>query len=522
MNAPNDQPPPEPGDNEEAPTPDSSDDSPTTNGDSPEFVVEPVSDSDSRQPEPETSGGTEVDSGAGELSPSTESFAAELAPSEPGGDVAPPLVHQTPPIPGSEPSSSVPADQLPPSSSTYNYGPPMPVAPPYPFGHPNAAVRGWAKLHFRWKRAKRPGLVLAIILSVMVLFISLVTWLAGQQPAPKQAVDDYLSALQEGDVEEALRLTTLEPEELEYEELLTSEILNSEWDIDNLELTHEWPGRHPGTQYAYVEVTLEAPDGTTATSGMTVSAIDDDWRVQDALIDVSLDHRFVDHMAINGFAIDIHQFGYSTVDISLFPGLYDFSLESVEVLEASTISLIGVGERAVPIGVEPSDRDIDDEVGTYPVFLDAELAPGIDELAQSQVDDILDECSSHGSAGDVEFGNNKCLYNVDESHLFEVVDLDLSFFASWEEYNWHDHTAPEVTVEWDAESGNFTLSVVRDGTVEFTGVIDESSEDDLIEVVFECTYGVENLDASLDPNGGISVEGPEYSSESNAVCQVAD
>lgn len=316
------------------------------------------------------------------------------------------------------------------------------------FGPPGSHERGWRIL-----------LAATVSAALFVTVAFSVQWIAGMSHPAVAAVRDYLTAVQQKDVVEALNHVDGLPGNAT---MLVPEALNENWSV----LTIEFVGDTDDNIQRHVAAGLAGPDGQHAVGVYEVNRVGDgSWRLADPFVTVEFGRYQPRTVGVNGFPLPDYATGYSSAYL-LFPGLYSFNdVDSVLFDNLAETQLVASGS------VRVNGGDISPVLG---------LSTAGHERLQESVNDLVDTCAEDAVllAEGCPFG----AIDVTSEQGEELTDVD--------DITWTVMEYPEVTAnQW------LTIFIVSDrraGVVQLEGVgIDESGG--TVEFVMECAIRASSL-----------------------------
>lgn len=415
------------------------------------------------------------------------------------------------------PLDGSPQDTTPPTEAPTN-GPFMPTAPYLP-KRPPVLVRGWRTFRGRYARDKGASVALTVIALVLVIIASVIVWRVSLPPKPVQAVDEYLSALQDGEINEALQLTYVNNSERENNPFIASELMSTDWEVDNLELIHEGAGTRSGSNEATVEATIAAPNGTTVTSEIELAEVGDEWRVDNPLVHVTVDERLAPYITVNEHTLEDFGSFLGTHTLSMPPGIYSFDVEAEGIFESTSASFIGIGDEVKLLDEDSGNfTKSEDEEEINHLTFNVDIHSSAQDLAQQKVDELVADCYSNLTADRFASSNN-CPFTYDRRELLELAGVEYEVLMSWDELTWTNYEAPEVSLSWDNnEHEGFVLRASAEGFFEVSGVTNERAGS--VEADFMCTFGAGELNA-LVRDDEVAVETTNYR-DSDTKCRLLE
>ncbi|MFD0557427.1 hypothetical protein FB566_2697 [Stackebrandtia endophytica] len=313
---------------------------------------------------------------------------------------------------------------------------------------------------------------------VVVVAAGAGVWLStgGDDAAPEDVVERYLSSVRSGDTEDALSLTGWRPEG-DVAAFLTPESLSAEWTVGGVvEVDND------GTA-ARVEATLSSLEAAEVTGVFDLFHTGDSWRLDMPYAEVGLGDVGVDYFEVNGRdqALTTHP-AYQRY--LLFPGLYRFYADDNSSLDISAeprLLLPGDDVTRVEAQITVTDTGV--------------------ESAQLAVDAYIDECARATSAY-VE----SCPFSADPHSLDTLVGVD--YMNAIRDVEWEVRTYPVIDVEYsggrfkvtDAEVGEVELSATGTERIWDSGTREFYDGDD-IDFTIDCRIEATWLDLTVGPDG---------------------
>ncbi|GAA1671784.1 hypothetical protein GCM10009830_17320 [Glycomyces endophyticus] len=166
----------------------------------------------------------------------------------------------------------------------------------------------------KWASPRRWSILAEGVTVVLVALVALpVLLVGGREPAPVRVVTGYLEALREGDLKraEALVSDSYQPEA--DTSWLTAEVATGDWEIESVELK--------SATESTVHVTI-ASGGARAEGAFTLEGTDDDLRIANPYVYLSVAAPLFASTEVNGVRREAAAAAGAPVLIALYPGSY--------------------------------------------------------------------------------------------------------------------------------------------------------------------------------------------------------
>lgn len=317
-------------------------------------------------------------------------------------------------------------------------------------------------------------------------------WSSYQDRSPVRAVDSFLEAAYDGDVDEALSYLESPPESVGAH-FLTPEALNSDWDIADVSLENVTSFQRIDNS-ARVNATISGPEGTSITSEFELAESDDEWLITNGLNRMSVDFTSIPMIEINGYH---PQIGAEAGDITfhLLPGVYEYYSEGVEGLKPAIKSQLMLGGQSTTIetGVDPS-RIQDSSLNiASPQWMT--VADDVNELVQSKIESYLNDCFDD-IEGPIEEGVFGCPVGTSPSDIAQDVSGDRH--ADVSNFEWELLEHPQVGAYLDPDPGVFSRLNIRLDELGTTGLSVEVNGEP---AALECPLPVSFIEIYFDLDG---------------------
>lgn len=257
------------------------------------------------------------------------------------------------------------------------------------------------------KRPRRRMVIAAAAASAVVLLaaVALTFVLWDRTSAPEQAVESFLEASQEMDIEAALDHVVEDDQlgqlvidgEPRGVAMFDADSPRSDWDIEEIELLNR-SYRDSDTESAEVEATITAPDGTSVHDTFElIDEGDDDWKLQDPYTEFEIPSFWNNHIEVNGQHFETDP-SIEFPTVYFLPGVYEFYDRGLDFIEPSYDSVIKLGDSTATIGLDGNpDFTFGFTSGQYEhEELEElyELSDGSDAEAELQphLESFIDEC----------------------------------------------------------------------------------------------------------------------------------
>lgn len=184
---------------------------------------------------------------------------------------------------------------------------------------------------FRWAVVVGAAVLAVVVASVPVVFII-------RDSSAERVVRDYLTAAQEGRVDDALEIAGVSRPDGERGRFIDPAAVSDAWQILEVDETLYSPGGNsPGRQSsAQVSVRIAGPGGATAESFFDLHEEDSEWVIEDPFYATKIPPTPLWYLDVNGMTAPAVE-NWGDVEYAFLPGFYRFFAE-------------------VPAGVESSDK----------------------------------------------------------------------------------------------------------------------------------------------------------------------
>lgn len=340
-------------------------------------------------------------------------------------------------------------------------------------------------------RRKRTIIVVCAVIAVLLVGIAAVVgWNRYQDRAPVRAVESYLEAVQDGDVEAALEHFN-DPPRTVGAHFLTSDALNSDWDVDDVSLDSLTRTRTSDSR-ATVEATISGPNDTSVTDKLDLEEIDGEWRIVDSLSRMNVNLELLPMIEVNGFNPGMGPGTADNVTFFLLPGLYEYYTDGVEGVEPAVKSQLVLGSEVeiVEVGAELnllSERVL--EAVTPQAMM---LSDDATEILQAKVESYLDDCFAD-IEGEFEYG---CPIGTGAARIAREVSSDGITDVS--DLEWELLEYPQIEAYLEQAPSSAREIQLRLETVGATGL---TAEVDGETVSLECPLPVTFIQPHFDLNG---------------------
>lgn len=330
---------------------------------------------------------------------------------------------------------------------------------------------------------------------------------------PVQAMETFLQAVQDGDIDTAREFMLGDVAEEEFQEesdpddaaldpvedSLDPTRYSSDWTVGDIGLTEENLGQ------AEVSVEIIAADGTSSThEAVMFDNEDKGWVLANAHSQLVTSIGYVHPLMVNGELPETEAESAPFMALVL-PGVYTYDdpgLDFVQLKYNTIMTLAGDSTYANMNSEDGSEAtEVGEDAGRDDLF---ELREDAQEAAQIRIDRYLDNCVANS------LENVGCPVSVSPDDLNSTVDGELSFDES--SAQWEIVELPEVDVSY--EPRGFVTQVlsfdnVTPGIAELTVTADGESD-----MTFQCDIGIDSLEAGLDVDGEFFIEPLEHPEDS--------
>ncbi|WP_144300463.1 hypothetical protein [Stackebrandtia nassauensis] len=343
-----------------------------------------------------------------------------------------------------------------------------------------------------WWKKRRNLKILAVALVAVVAVSNLGYQLT--RPGPEAVVSDYLSAIQDGDVDVALDYVDgiWEFDEVS-DDLLVSGAMTTDWKVTNV-------ARRPGVDplVANIDFTITAADKTTRTGRFELLDNGSDWQILNPLakIDVvAMPVGFAEFNRVVGYPSTTTKTDDSRTLVQkparqlwMFPGAYDPYVDSDELVKPRMSSYIAI----------PSKYLRGEAVMLSSQTFAPELVPGkkfVKEVNR-QFTDWLDKCAASSR-----IAPKNCPFAAGAGARRGAVSLEPDQEYLTEKADWKVTAHPEI--ELIQANGKFIVREVKPGTVAISGEGEPADQRDGFPVPFsgECTIDMASLSVTLAKPG---------------------
>jgi hypothetical protein len=340
-----------------------------------------------------------------------------------------------------------------------------------------------AHVDTRSEDVQRPRYPVGIIAFATIVAI-IVAWVAIASAAtrsPEEAVEDYLTAIANKDIDTALELAG-EYGSVPYGEdaaFLTAAAIADDWWVVSVE--ESGPGEYSSERR--VKATIAGENGT-ASAEFDVTEIDDDWQLDDPFVEVSFPRSPLAYVQANDQVVPLDADLPTAATFELFPGPYRFFQSVPGVVDTPKTELVAA---------YPSEDTGYDERNIVP----GALTPTGDTVrnVQQVIHERIDECVTF--ATETPFG--ECPFATDgEIDTTNGKRVTEPWGLSWKVVSY-----PEITVRddrTDEYQPGFAVDAAKPGTVTLSGT-GLDTDDKPTRFTVTCDIDLTGYLATIDADG---------------------
>jgi hypothetical protein len=321
-----------------------------------------------------------------------------------------------------------------------------------------------------------------VFASVVALIVGWVAIDSASSASPEEAVEDYLTAIANKDVDTALELAG-ESSIVPYGQdaaFLTAKAIADDWWVESVE--EAGPGEYSSERR--VKATIAGESGTSSAE-FDVTESDGDWHIDSPFAGVTFPNSPLSYVQVNDQIVPLEPGLNPNTSFQLFPGPYRFFQSVSGVVDTPKTELVAAYPEADGVGY--------DERNVVPGTLTP--TAGTVHNIQQAVKERIDECATF--ATEVPFGN--CPFatdgEIDTTNGKRVDD-------PWE-LSWKVESYPEIEVaddRTDEAFPGFAVSATKPGTVTLTGTgLDTDDKPTKFSVV--CDIDLTVYRATIDADG---------------------
>jgi hypothetical protein len=332
-----------------------------------------------------------------------------------------------------------------------------------------------------WPRERRAPVGIIAFATIVAVIIAWVAIDTSANRSPVEAVEDYLTAIAEKDVDAALELAgeyTSVPYGKDAAFLTAAAIADGWWVV-----SVEEAGEGEYSTERRVKATIAGENGT-ASAEFDVSEIGEDWRIKDPFVQVTFPRSPLSYAQANDQIVPLESDLAPGSTFQLFPGPYRFFQSVPGIVDTPKAELVA----AYP------DPDAGyDERNIVP----GALTPSGDAVrnAQQMVNDRIDECATF--ATEVPYGD--CPFATDgEIDTTNGKRVSKPWGLSWKVVSY-----PEITVTDDRSdefAPGFAVRMAKPGTVTLSGT-GLDTEDKPTRFTVTCDIDLSGYLVTLDADG---------------------
>jgi hypothetical protein len=321
-------------------------------------------------------------------------------------------------------------------------------------------------------------IVFATIVAVIVAWVAIDT---ATDRDPEEAVENYLTAIANKDVDTALELAG-EYSSVPYGEdaaFLTAEAIADDWWVESVEDVGE--GEYISEKR--VKATIAGENGT-ASAEFDVTEIDGDWQIDDPFVQVTFPKSPLSYVQANDQIVSVDPDLGGGDTFELFPGPYRFFQSVPGVVDTPKTELVAA---------YPDEDTGYDERNIVPGRLTA-VGDTVGNV-QQLINDRIDECATFAMEvpyGDCPFATDGEIDTTNGKRVTEPWGL-----------SWKVVSYPEITVQDDRTNEylpGFAVEVTKPGTMTLSGT-GLDTEDKPTRFTVTCDLDLTGYLATFDVDG---------------------
>jgi hypothetical protein len=333
----------------------------------------------------------------------------------------------------------------------------------------------------QWPRERRFPVGIAVFATIVAVIVVWVSIDSAADRSPEEAVEDYLTAIANKDVDTALELAG-EYESVPYGKdaaFLTAAAIADDWWVVSVEET----GQGDYSTSRRVKATIAGENGT-ASAEFDVTEIDGESHIDDPFVEVTFPKSPLSYVQVNDQIVPLEAGSIPLETFQLFPGPYRFFQSVPGVVDTPKTELVaaypdedaGYGERNIVPGA---------------------LTPTGDTVRNIQqvINDRIDECATFATEvpyGDCPFATDGEIDTKDGKRVTDPWGL-----------SWKVASYPEITVSDDrsVESApGFAVDAAKPGTVTLSGT-GLDTDDKPTRFTVTCDIDLNGYLATIDADG---------------------